>query len=387
MASTTTARTTITIVVTVLLTSASVLAAGAATADEAPRAHTSSANLECAGQRATLVGTPGDDTIVGTPRADVIVGLGGNDSVVGRGGADKICGGAGNDTLRGGAGRDALAGGPGHDRLLGGAGRDRSNGGDGRDVCRSPGRTGLLCEPYCPENRNPSGFRVGMLRANSIETQQRTPTCFTESDFMFTADGVLVATHDPGMGGTCGEVGQKTLRDLRTCRLANGYRVTTLSEFLAVPLTEWYIDLKSNKLASSDEEIFRTAEAAVRDIVAQKRQRGAVLFLYQVTPAVVELVHRHGIRAGIKGYPRSPAAARAMVDLAHASRFDVVCIRIAHIDRAMLAYSAARGVWHLGWELGERTPEQWRELRTQGLGGLLSLRNRVGVAQETMLGS
>ena len=387
MATTTRGRTASTIAVTVLLASVSMLTAGPASADKASRTHPSSPTPECWGQRATLVGTPGDDTIVGTAGRDVIVGLGGNDSVRGRGGADRICGGAGDDTLRGAVGRDVLAGGPGHDRLLGGAGRDRIRGGDGRDVCRSARHAGRLCEPYCPENRNPSGFRVGMLRANSIETQQRTPTCFTESDFMFTADGVLVATHDPGMGGNCGEVGQKTLQDLRACRLAHGYRVTTLTEFLAVPLTEWYIDLKSNKLASSDEEIFRTAEAAVRDIVEQRRQRGAVLFLYQVTPAVVELVHRHGIRAGVKGYPRSPAAARAMVDLAHASRFDVVCIRIAHIDRAMLSYSAERGVWHLGWELGEKTPEQWRELRTQGLGGLLSLRNRVRVAQKVMLGT
>jgi uncharacterized delta-60 repeat protein len=89
----------------------------------------------CAGRRATIVGTAGNDTLRGTPRADVIVALGGNDRISARGGNDVVCGGRGNDRLAGGAGADRLHGGHGRDVLAGGPGRDRLNGGPQRDRC------------------------------------------------------------------------------------------------------------------------------------------------------------------------------------------------------------------------------------------------------------
>ncbi len=106
----------------------------------------------CAGEKATIAGTKGNDTVKGTSAADVIAGLGGKDVIRGLGGNDLVCGGAGRDTLIGGAGRDSLLGqggpdllkggrgrdtlkgGPGRDRLLGGAGKDKLKGGPGRDV-------------------------------------------------------------------------------------------------------------------------------------------------------------------------------------------------------------------------------------------------------------
>ena len=89
----------------------------------------------CDGERATIVGTTGDDRLEGTGGVDVIVGLAGDDRLVGMGGDDVLCGGPGADVLQAG---------PGDDRLFGGADRwhksrnklygDRLEGGEGDDL-------------------------------------------------------------------------------------------------------------------------------------------------------------------------------------------------------------------------------------------------------------
>jgi Ca2+-binding RTX toxin-like protein len=71
---------------------------------------------KCAGQYATIYGTPKKDTLKGTRFPDVIVGLAGNDVIRGLGAKDRLCGGKGRDRLIGGKGRDRLRGGPGRDR-------------------------------------------------------------------------------------------------------------------------------------------------------------------------------------------------------------------------------------------------------------------------------
>jgi len=57
--------------------------------------------LRCWGERATIVGTTGDDTLNGTAKLDVIVGREGNDKIYGSGGPDLICGGPGADSING----------------------------------------------------------------------------------------------------------------------------------------------------------------------------------------------------------------------------------------------------------------------------------------------
>lgn len=121
------ARSSVLSAATTVLVSAAFLAAPPPALAEGPRA------VRCAGQVATIVGTPGHDTLVGTPHRDVIVGRGGADIVRGRGGNDLICGGPGADHLRGDRGNDTLRGGPGADRLEGNAGGDTLRGDDGRD--------------------------------------------------------------------------------------------------------------------------------------------------------------------------------------------------------------------------------------------------------------
>jgi S-formylglutathione hydrolase FrmB len=98
----------------------------------------------CAGRRATIVGTAGNDVLRGTRNADVIASLRGNDSVRGLGGDDRVCTGIGKDAVFGGAGKDRLIGRKGDDRLFGGAGDDWLNGGRGRDtLIGGPGRDAL----------------------------------------------------------------------------------------------------------------------------------------------------------------------------------------------------------------------------------------------------
>ena len=70
------------------------------------------APVSCAGERATIVGTPGRDLLVGTRGRDVIAGLAGNDEIDGRGGDDLLCGGPGGDRIKGGPGDDWLVSGP-----------------------------------------------------------------------------------------------------------------------------------------------------------------------------------------------------------------------------------------------------------------------------------
>jgi uncharacterized repeat protein (TIGR01451 family) len=95
--------------------------------------------VKCQGPRATIVGTPGNDTLIGTPGPDVIAGQGGNDLLKGLGGNDKICGKEGNDKIIGAGGNDKLHGGPGKDNETGGAGKDLVKGGGAADKLKGNG--------------------------------------------------------------------------------------------------------------------------------------------------------------------------------------------------------------------------------------------------------
>jgi uncharacterized repeat protein (TIGR01451 family) len=98
----------------------------------------------CAGQRATITGTPGNDTLIGTAGRDVIVARGGDDTIKAHNGQDAICAGRGDDlvsggrkadTIKGGRGGDTLRGRRGNDHLFGNRGADLLVGGRGFDSC------------------------------------------------------------------------------------------------------------------------------------------------------------------------------------------------------------------------------------------------------------
>jgi Ca2+-binding RTX toxin-like protein len=88
----------------------------------------------CKGNRATIVGTSGNDVRSGTPGRDVMVGLAGSDRLSGIAGKDLICGGTGKDKLNGGKAKDTLLGQKGRDKLKGGGGKDICKGGKGKDT-------------------------------------------------------------------------------------------------------------------------------------------------------------------------------------------------------------------------------------------------------------
>lgn len=88
---------------------------------------------KCFGERATIVGSNGDDNLTGTRDSDVIVGADGNDRIDGGPGDDKICGGEGDDLLKGAGGDDQVAGRLGDDRVEGGGRSDRISGNAGND--------------------------------------------------------------------------------------------------------------------------------------------------------------------------------------------------------------------------------------------------------------
>jgi Ca2+-binding RTX toxin-like protein len=75
----------------------------------------------CLGEKATIVGTEGDDLLAGTSKDDVIVALGGNDVMNAHDGDDLVCGGDGNDRIDAGDGFfDGIDGGAGDDWIDGG---------------------------------------------------------------------------------------------------------------------------------------------------------------------------------------------------------------------------------------------------------------------------
>ncbi|MGH2755522.1 MAG: calcium-binding protein [Actinomycetota bacterium] len=78
----------------------------------------------CIAEKATIVGTPGDDVLDGTPGHDVIKGLEGHDVITGLGGGDVVCGGGGDDEIDTGDGDDEIWGGPGADSMDAGPGFD-----------------------------------------------------------------------------------------------------------------------------------------------------------------------------------------------------------------------------------------------------------------------
>ena len=129
-----------------IVLAAALLAATACTADaNAPGARASATATEaaaptCFGEKATIVGTDGDDTIHGTPHADVIVTGNGNDIVYGEGGDDRMCAQVTDygDYLK------KLYGGKGNDRINGSARADEIHGGSGADLINGKGSDDLI---------------------------------------------------------------------------------------------------------------------------------------------------------------------------------------------------------------------------------------------------
>jgi Ca2+-binding RTX toxin-like protein len=103
-----------------------------------PPATPAAAKPRCAGKKATIVGTAGNDRIVpprGGKGVQVVVARGGNDRIKVGKGADVVCGGSGNDRINLGGGPNKGLGGGGNDTITGGAVTDKKlDGGTGNDT-------------------------------------------------------------------------------------------------------------------------------------------------------------------------------------------------------------------------------------------------------------
>jgi hypothetical protein len=234
----------------------------------------------------------------------------------------------------------------------------------------------------CDVNQRHDGFRIAQIRAggNSLEAYRRVPTCFAESDFQQTPSGAIISAHDEELTGNCGKVSQSTPQLLKKCRMANGDHLASLSDFLRVPLTEWFIDLKAS-ISDNDAAVVRAVKTAVDEIRAAGRSQGAVLMLYRAPQEAVELVRAGHVRAAMKGYPDTVEGTRQLVREASKNGFEMVCVNIAVIDKSLVEYARGLGVWLLAWETGRKPPPNWRELAEAGLGGLITGRTEFAAVK------
>ena len=226
----------------------------------------------------------------------------------------------------------------------------------------------------CDVNQPYQGFRVAQIRAggNSLESYAKVPTCFAESDFRLTPYGAIIAAHDDELTGNCGAVRGSTPRIVAHCTMANGNHIAHLRDFLRLPLTEWFLDLKST-MSPNDEYVGKVVRAAIEEVRSAGRKQGAVLMLYRAPTEAIELVRANHIRAGMKGYPETIEGTKQLVLDAKANGFEMVCVNISVIDLELVRFANGLGVWLLAWEAGDERPtSSWREFAEAGLGGLIT---------------
>lgn len=237
--------------------------------------------------------------------------------------------------------------------------------------------------------RFPDAFRIVMMRGvapepfvqgNSLESFEAAleqDVTFVEADFRMSKDDHLVATHHANMGGDCGNVGDKTLEELRECRLSGGRRVATLADLLSMDFEQIYIDLKENG-GESDARLLAAIREAIERIEAAERTDSAVLMLYRVTDDVAQSIEEHKIRAGTKGYPSSDEEVRELIDLAARHGMETMCINASSLSAELVHYSASRGVWQLPWDHArESNIPHWQELAAAGIGGMIVDTRRI----------
>lgn len=226
----------------------------------------------------------------------------------------------------------------------------------------------------CNINTKSNEFRIGQLSAgNSLEGYLAVDACLVESDFMMTADGVIVSSHDPSAGGQCGMVVDKTMAQLHNCTIHNGQHLATLEDFLSIPLSEWYIDLKATQSGIDDQSSRQAITNTIEQIIKYDRQAGAVLMVYTMPEDLLRFALDKGIRLGLKGYPEDSQQVVDMIYQASAGGYEMICVKVSLLDQGILELSTQQSVWHLAWDDHIVGKEQWHQLRQQGLSGLISV--------------
>ena len=86
------------------------------------------------------------------------------------------------------------------------------------------------------------------------------------------------------------------------------------------------------------------------------------------------IIKDNNIRAGLKGYPGSKEAVRAMVEHASSIKFEMICVNISFMDPEIINYSKSMNIWHLPWTTAKPWPfpEDWQNVVNWGAGGLIT---------------
>ena len=193
-----------------------------------------------------------------------------------------------------------------------------------------------------------------------------------EVDFELTRDGVLVTAHGANIKGTCGDVSKKTVEDLQGCTNHESLRITTLEHVLSHDFDYVFIDLKAT-MRADDALLDRLADAIVTAAKSERRKATNIIaMMYRSSPRMLAKLADVGVRGGIKGYPKSEAAAMDLVQKAKDSGLEMVCVNYKYVTPAVLGASAEIGVWHLPWALRKAKTRDLQLLARNGAGGLIT---------------
>lgn len=206
---------------------------------------------------------------------------------------------------------------------------------------------------------------------DALQAAAREGIRYVEVDLVLTRDDALVTAHQAYVKG-CGTLSKMRKNQVLGCKLPGGLRVATLETLLALPFKGIFLDLKDTR-EPDPERARRAVERAARAVVASQRTSDVVLMLYDTPPDSVKPVRQHGLRAGIKGYPKSVEETERMVTRAAELGFEMVSVNTDYVTPELLSVSAKQGVWHLPWSTDPASAGHWRSLAANGAGGLIVL--------------
>ncbi|WP_084361202.1 glycerophosphodiester phosphodiesterase family protein [Herbiconiux solani] len=155
---------------------------------------------------------------------------------------------------------------------------------DGRAGRRTRGRTAWF-DPAPPRILAHRGLALGVPENTiaAFEKAVAAGACYVETDVNATADGVAIASHDPGLDRIAGRpdlIADLTLAELREIDLGGGASFATLAEVLAtLPEARFNIDIKSADAAAPAAAAILEAGAADRVLLtsfSSARRRAAV---------------------------------------------------------------------------------------------------------------
>ena len=227
-----------------------------------------------------------------------------------------------------------------------------------------------------------SATKPVFIDGNSIEALEaahKQGIRFVEVDFWLTSDSVFLSSHDRG-SKRCGLVADLTAKRAKACALEGNRHMATLEELLALPFDGIFLDLKDTK-SKDDDRVATVVQGAANAVRKAGREKDVVLMVYRAPAAAVGLVRERGLRAGMKGYPESPADTDALGDQAARHGFEMVCVNAKHVTPEVIRRAARRGVWHLPWSIESSKVGDWQELVAAGAGGFISHHYDLMVAE------